>query len=222
MSAHAGRLDHISPLPPNPNSAAPQGRPAIVSEMYQHLSYARVLDEAIAARRPHPRRAPGRVAGRSHRTDHHSGRHSPRSRSRPNRQRQLEGPAHVDAGDFAQLEAAMDEQPLLVKGYNGPPVINSIWGEWRLVCQLQATTLAADSARSAGRRRRRVAGPGQDQQAAHGREPPLGQGSLMPQPVRRRARRRGATQLRDMLIAQWDHTMRQWRIPGTCTRMRRF
>jgi hypothetical protein len=35
----------------------------------------------------------------------------------------------------------------------------------------------------------------------------------MPQPVRRRARRRGATQLRDMLIAQWDNTMRQWRIP---------
>jgi hypothetical protein len=42
----------------------------------------------------------------------------------------------------AQLEAAMDEQPLVVKGYNGQPVINSIWGEWRLVCQLQAQTLA--------------------------------------------------------------------------------
>jgi hypothetical protein len=42
----------------------------------------------------------------------------------------------------AQLEAAMNEQPLVVKGYNGQPVINSIWGEWRLVCQLQATTLA--------------------------------------------------------------------------------
>jgi hypothetical protein len=36
----------------------------------------------------------------------------------------------------------------------------------------------------------------------------------MPQPVRRRARRRGATQLRDMLIAQWDRTMIRWRIPG--------
>jgi hypothetical protein len=35
----------------------------------------------------------------------------------------------------------------------------------------------------------------------------------MPQPVRRRAPRRGATQLRDMLIAHWDHTMRRWRIP---------
>ena len=42
----------------------------------------------------------------------------------------------------AQLERAMDEQDLVVKGYNGQPVINSIWGEWRLVCQLQATTLA--------------------------------------------------------------------------------
>ena len=36
----------------------------------------------------------------------------------------------------------------------------------------------------------------------------------MPQPAWRRACRRGATQLRDMLIAQWDNTMRQWRIPG--------
>jgi hypothetical protein len=50
MSAHAGRLDYLDPRPPNPNSGAPQGRPAIVSEMYQHLTYARVLDQAIAAR----------------------------------------------------------------------------------------------------------------------------------------------------------------------------
>jgi hypothetical protein len=42
----------------------------------------------------------------------------------------------------AQLERAMDEQDLVVKGYNGQPVINSIWGEWRLVCQLAMTTLS--------------------------------------------------------------------------------
>jgi hypothetical protein len=42
----------------------------------------------------------------------------------------------------AQLDKAIDEQDLLVKGYNGQPVLNSIWGEWRLLCQLQAQTLA--------------------------------------------------------------------------------
>jgi hypothetical protein len=46
------------------------------------------------------------------------------------------------ADKAARLEAAIDEQELVVKGYNGQPVINSIWGEWRLICQLQAQTLA--------------------------------------------------------------------------------
>lgn len=46
------------------------------------------------------------------------------------------------ADKAARLEAAIDEQELLVKGYNGQPVINTLWGEWRLICQLQAQTLA--------------------------------------------------------------------------------
>ena len=36
----------------------------------------------------------------------------------------------------------------------------------------------------------------------------------MAQPARKRTRTRGATPLRDMLTARWDHQMQYWRIPG--------
>jgi hypothetical protein len=49
MHSHASRLDYVDPLP-NSHIGVPQTRPVLVSELYQQLTFAQVLDTAIRVR----------------------------------------------------------------------------------------------------------------------------------------------------------------------------